>query len=283
MPLARTSTRPGITTSPGSPSPRRHASLASMLPAAEIKRLQRLRDDERYRRAEGVFVVEGDKSVREFVSSGRFAGGLYVTPDWAGWKRERTHADTAYTFHETTDAEMARISHLPSPSSILAVLARPVPAPLDPAQLRLGFTLALDAVQDPGNVGTLIRIADWYGFERVLLGEGCADPFSQKVVNASKGSLARAELHRVDLPAILANAGVPVLGCDLDGVSIHTLAAPTAAIVVVGSEGRGLSPTVRAEVTQRVTIPAYGRAESLNAAVAAAIVCDNLRRLADSR
>jgi len=254
-----------------------------MLPATEIKHLQRLRDDERYRRSQGVFVVEGDKSVREFVSSGRFAGDLYVTPDWAGWRRERTHADTTYAFHETTDAEMARISHLPSPSSILAVLTRPTPAPLDLTILGRGFTLALDAVQDPGNVGTIIRIADWYGFERLLLGEGCADPFSQKVVNASKGSLSRAELHRVDLPAILATAGVPVLGCDLDGESIHTLAAPTAAIVVVGSEGRGLSPAVRAAVTQRVTIPAYGRAESLNAAIAAAIVCDNLRRLAGSR
>jgi TrmH family RNA methyltransferase len=178
---------------------------------------------------------------------------------------------------------MARISHLPSPSSVLAVLTRPASAPLDLTTLGRGFTIALDAVQDPGNVGTIIRIADWYGFERVLLGEGCADPFSQKVVNASKGSLARAELHRVDLPVTLASAGVPVLGCDLDGESIHTLAAPAAAIVVVGSEGRGLSPAVRATVIQRVTIPAYGRAESLNAAVAAAIVCDNLRRLAGSR
>jgi RNA methyltransferase, TrmH family len=254
-----------------------------MLPATEIKRLQRLRDDDRFRRAEGVFLVEGDKSVREFVDFGRFAGDLYVTPDWAGWKRDATDREQPYNFHETTDAEMARISHLPSPSSILAVLARPAPAPLDLAQLRLGFTLALDAVQDPGNVGTIIRIADWYGFDRVLLGEGCADPFSQKVVNASKGSLARAELHHVDLPAVLAAAGVPVLGCDLDGADVHTLAAMPAAIVVVGSEGRGLSASVKAALTQRVTIPAYGRAESLNAAIAAAIVCDNLRRLAGDR
>ncbi len=250
-----------------------------MLPA-EIKRLQRLRDDERFRRDEGVFIVEGDKAVREFIHFGRFSGDLYVTPDWAGWKRDASAHEEPYTFHETTEAEMARISHLPSPSSILAVLARPAAAPLDPAQLRDGFTLALDAVQDPGNVGTIIRIADWYGFERVLLGDGCADAYSQKVANASKGSLARASLHRVDLPAILAGAGVPVFGCDLDGADVHTLAVPAAAVVVVGSEGRGLSAGVKTALTQRVTIPAFGRAESLNAAVAAAIVCDNLRRLA---
>jgi TrmH family RNA methyltransferase len=251
-----------------------------MLSAAEIKRLQRLRDDERFRRDENVFIVEGDKAVREFVDFGRFTGDLYVTPDWNGWQREPSAHEHSYNFHETTVAEMARVSHLPSTSSILAVLVRPMPPPLDLAQLRLGFTLALDAVQDPGNVGTIIRIADWYGFERVLLGEGCADPFSQKVVNASKGSLARAELHRVDLPAVLGAAGMPVLGCDLDGADLHQFAAPSAAVVVIGSEGRGLSAAVRAAVTQRVTIPAFGRAESLNAAVAAAIVCDNLRRLA---
>ncbi len=254
-----------------------------MIPAAEIKRLQRLRDDERFRRDEGVFLVEGDKAVREFVDFGRFAGDLYVTPTWAGWQRDTTAHEQPYTFHETTDAEMARISHLPSPSSILAVLARPAPVPFDLAQLGVGFTLALDAVQDPGNVGTILRIADWYGLDRVLLSEGCADPYSQKVVNASKGSLARTELHRVDLPAVLAAAGVPVLGCDLDGADVHTLAAPAAAVVVVGNEGRGLSPAVLAALTQRVSIPAYGRAESLNAAVAAAIVCDNLRRLATGR
>ncbi|MFT3829793.1 MAG: RNA methyltransferase [Opitutaceae bacterium] len=250
-----------------------------MLPAAEIKRLQRLRDDDRFRRNEGVFIVEGDKSVREFVESARFRGDLFVMPEWAGWKRERGVSDGAFAAHEVTAAEMARISHLPSPGSVLAVLVRPAFAPLDPAALRTGFTLALDAVQDPGNVGTIIRIADWYGFDRVLLGEGCADPFSQKVVNASKGSLARAELHRVELPAVLGSAGVPVLGCDLDGADLHRLVAPPAAIVVIGSEGRGLSAPVRATLTQRVTIPAFGRAESLNAAVAAAIVCDNLRRL----
>jgi TrmH family RNA methyltransferase len=243
-----------------------------MLSAAEIKRLKSLRDDERARRAEGVFLVEGEKAVREFLQCHRFAVTLYATPAWA--------AAPGQSVREVTPAEMEKISHLPSPSSVLAVVQRPEPAPFDPAQLSHGFTLALDTVQDPGNVGTIIRIADWYGFARVLLGEGCADPFSQKVVNASKGSLARAEIHRVDMPAVLAAAGVPVLGCELDGASVHTLAAPPAAVVVIGNEGRGLSPAVQACITQRITIPSFGQAESLNAGVAAAIVCDNLRRLA---
>ena len=236
-----------------------------MLSAAEIKHLRALRDDDRARRAAGVFLVEGEKAVCEFLHGTRFGGTLYVTADWYG------EPSSQHTVLLVTRAEMERISHLPSPSPVLAVLRRPAPTPLDPAQLRQGLTLALDTVQDPGNVGTIIRIADWYG---------CADAYSQKVVNASKGSLARAEIHRVDLPATLAaTAGVPVLGCDLDGASIHTFAAPPAAIVVIGNEGRGLSAAVQSCVTQRITIPSFGHAESLNAAVAAAIVCDNLRRL----
>jgi TrmH family RNA methyltransferase len=245
-----------------------------MLSAAEIKRLKALRDDERSRRDEGVFLVEGDKAVREFLDGNRFVVTLYATAEWS------TAPAPGHAVHLVTPAEMEKISHLPSPSSVLALVRRPAPEPLNPTQLRQGFTLALDTVQDPGNVGTLIRVADWYGFARVLLGEGCADPFSQKVVNASKGSLARAEIHRVDLPAMLASAGVPVLGCDLDGTSIHTFVAPPVAVVVIGNEGRGLSPAVQSCVTQRITIPSFGHAESLNAAVAAAIVCDNLRRLA---
>lgn len=245
-----------------------------MLSAAEIKHLRALRDDDRARRDAGVFLVEGEKAVREFLRGNRFLGTLYVTADWIG------EAASAHTVHVISSAEMEKISHLPSPSSVLAVLRRPAPSPLDPARLQQGLTLALDAVQDPGNVGTIIRIADWYGCARVLLGEGCADAYSQKVVNASKGSLARAEIHRIDLAPVLATAGVPVLGCDLDGASIHSFASPPAAIVVIGNEGRGLSPAVQACITQRITIPSFGHAESLNAAVAAAIVCDNLRRLA---
>jgi TrmH family RNA methyltransferase len=247
-----------------------------MLSAAEIKHLRSLRDDDRARRDAGAFLVEGEKAVREFLLNHRFAVTLYATSEW---NAAPAHGQTV---HAVTPAEMEKISHLPSPSSVLAVVQRPAPAPLEPAHLRQGLTLALDTVQDPGNVGTIVRIADWYGIARILLGEGCSDPFSQKVVNASKGSLARVEIHRVDLPAVLAAAGVPVLGCDLDGASIHTFATPPAAVVVIGNEGRGLSPAVKAYVTQRITIPSFGHAESLNAAVAAAIVCDNLRRSADA-
>ena len=174
---------------------------------------------------------------------------------------------------------MARVSHFPTPASVLAIgeIAR---RPLASATLERGFTLALDGVQDAGNVGTLLRIADWFGFDRVVLSPDCADLFHQKVINASMGSFARVVAHTAELGPALAGVApsTPILGCDLDGDDVHGLPPLRDAIVVIGSEGRGLSPAVMQRVTRRVTIPRFGGAESLNAAIAAAIVCDNLRR-----
>jgi TrmH family RNA methyltransferase len=143
--------------------------------------------------------------------------------------------------------------------------------------------LALDGVQDAGNVGTLLRVADWFAFDRVILSPDCADLFHQKVINASMGSFARMPAHSLDLVQTLAGLAAlsprtPIIGCDLKGEDVHALPPHQDAVVVIGSEGRGLSPGVAALVTRRVTIPRYGGAESLNAAIAAAIVCDNLRR-----
>jgi TrmH family RNA methyltransferase len=123
-----------------------------------------------------------------------------------------------------------------------------------------------------------LRIADWFAFDRVVLSPDCADLFHQKVINASMGSFARMPAHTAELAAVLLETKSPVLGCDLTGDDVHTLPPLRDAVVVIGSEGRGLSPALKPFVTRFVTIPKLGAAESLNAAVAAAIVCDNLRR-----
>lgn len=151
---------------------------------------------------------------------------------------------------------------------------------LAPGELDQGLTLALDGVQDPGNVGTILRIADWFGAARVLLSPGCADLHSQKVIQASMGSFARMRTVVAELGPALACARVPVIGCELEGRDIRGMAAVKDAVVVIGSEGRGLSGEARKHLTFSVTIPRLGKAESLNAAVAAGIICDNLRRAA---
>ena len=178
-----------------------------------------------------------------------------------------------------TADEMARASHFPTPSSVLAV-GRIARTPIARGALNRGLTLALDGVQDAGNVGTLLRIADWFALDRVVLSPDCADLFHQKVINASMGSFARVAAHTADLVSTFKDTTVPILGCELAGENVHTLPPLRDAVIVIGSEGRGLSPAVAARVTRRVTVPRFGGAELLNAAVAAAIVCDNLRRAA---
>jgi TrmH family RNA methyltransferase len=245
------------------------------LTKAELSRLRDLRE-KKHREAAGLFVIEGEKVVGELLGAKYPLLEIYATPAWPG-TGGRVEAPQLQV-HETTVDEMARISHFPTPSSVLAVgkIAR---IPLPAGALNRGFTLALDGIQDPGNVGTLLRVADWFALDRVLLSPDCADLFSQKVINASMGSFARLSVHMAPLAEALSGVNAPILGCDLAGDDVHDLKPTRAAVIVIGSEGRGLSSAVQALVTQRVTIPRHGGAESLNAAVAAAIVCDNLRRV----
>ncbi len=236
-----------------------------MLSSAELRGLRSLRD-KKHREELGLFVLEGEKAVRDALAVPFAFEQIYGTEAWTG---ERTQF--------VTPEEMARLSHFPTPSSVFAV-GRVTRPPLPAGALERGLSLALDGVQDPGNVGTLLRIADWYGLDRVLLSPDCADLFSAKVLQASMGSFARIPVHTADLGAALAGLAAPVLGCELEGDDIHGLPALRDGVIVIGSEGRGLSPAVAARVTRRVTIPRFGGAESLNAAVAAAVICDNLRR-----
>ena len=236
-----------------------------MLTQATLRRLRSLRE-RKHRDALGLFAVEGTKIVGELLAAGFRFEEIYAAPDWTGVRTI-----------EVTPAEMAKASHFPTPSPVLAV-GRIRREPLPPGALDHGLTLALDGVQDPGNVGTLLRIADWYAIDRVLLSPECADPYSQKVIQASMGSFARVQAHTTDLADALAAVRVPILGCTLEGTDIHSLPPASDSVVVIGSEGRGLSAPVRAKLTATITIPRYGQTESLNAAVAGAIICDNLRR-----
>jgi TrmH family RNA methyltransferase len=232
----------------------------------ELLLLRSLRD-KKHREELGLYAVEGEKIVGELLAAGHPFEKVYATPAWKG---ERTH--------EIREADMAKASHFPTPSSVFAV-GRITRKPLAAGLLERGLTVALDGVQDPGNVGTILRIADWFGIDRVVLSPECADLHSQKVIQASMGSFARVPAFVADLGAALTGLTAPVIGCALEGSDVHTLKPLADAVIVIGSEGRGLSPEVSALVTFSVTIPRLGKAESLNAAVAASIVCDNIRRL----
>ena len=240
--------------------------LTPMLTKAEITKLRAL-DEKQYREAAGLFVVEGEKIIGELIASKYPLLGIYATDAW------KNPVDD-HRVRTVNAEEMSRISHFPKPSPVLAV-GRIERATLMSGELAQGLTLALDRVQDAGNVGTLLRIADWFALDRVVMSPDCADLFSLKVISASMGSFARVRVISTPLDEALAGLSVPVLGCDLEGSDIHLLPPMKHAVVVIGSEGRGLSAEVQPCVSQRITIPRYGGAESLNAAVAAAIVCED--------
>ena len=242
-----------------------------MLTTAEVARLRALQE-KRPREAAGLFVVEGGKVIQELAASGYPFLEIYATEAW-------NHPVGDLGRRVVTADEMARISHFPTPSPVLAV-ARIHRVQLSAGELNHGLTLALDRVQDAGNVGTLLRIADWFGVDRVVMSPDCADLFGPKVISASMGSFARVRVVSVQLDQALTGLSVPIFGCDLTGSDVHFLPPVASAVVIIGSEGRGLSAGVKSLVSQLITIPRHGRAESLNAAAAAAVVFDNLKRSA---
>ena len=227
---------------------------------AEIKQIRSLRE-KKYRDAYGLFVVEGEKMVREALSSGFEVKGV--------WRRE-----------EIGDTAMDRISQLSTPSPVLAVIARPQSAEIS---LEKGLYLGLDGIRDPGNLGTMLRIADWFGVEGVFLSEDCVELFNPKVIQASMGSIFRVRVQTAPLAGLsrrFRGVGMPVYGTFLDGRDIYREALRPEGLVLMGNEASGIRPEVAAEVDARLWIPSFGRsgAESLNVAAATAVTLSEFRR-----
>lgn len=177
---------------------------------------------------------------------------------------------------EASEKELTAMGSVETNSSALAVVRmKPPKPPRIPAD---NFTLVLDDIRDPGNLGTIIRTADWYGVPLILASEETTDLYSPKVINATMGSFLRVAVHYVRLEMWLSSVEVPVYGAFLDGTDIHRVTFGSSGFIVIGNESKGISPGVAKFVSQRITIPRTGKAESLNASVAAAIVLDNVRR-----
>lgn len=241
---------------------------------AEIQFVRSLAD-KRMRDSEGLFIAEGDKLVEEIIASGLNIRNLYTTNKGLGLR--------GATLIERS--EMERISQLKSANTTLAVVEQPR-YKLDESALRDTLILALDGVQNPGNMGTIIRLADWFGIKDVLCSTECADCYNPKVVQATMGAILRVRVHYVDDLAKLLNrlnsSGMPIYGTLLDGQNIYTKQLSTNGVIVMGNEGRGLSDACRASVSDRLFIPPYPidtpTSESLNVAMATGIVLAEFRR-----
>ncbi len=248
-----------------------------MVSKNQIKFVRQL-EQKKHRLQEGLFVAEGPKVVGDLLAAGHQPKLLFSTEQW------QPDRDVAITPTIVTSDELRRLSFLQHPQSVLAVF----PLPTVSVQNDLGHSsllLALDGVQDPGNMGTIIRVADWFGISRIVCSKDTVDAWSPKVVQATMGSIARVNICYTDLPAFLCHCGLPVYGTLLDGENIYTTSLPSAAVIVMGNEGKGISPEVRELVTHRLLIPAVphsssGCADSLNVAVATAITCSEFCRSA---
>ena len=232
------------------------------------------------RDADQVFVAEGPKLVNELL--GRFPCLLLAgTSEWAA----RNPHPACDEFVEVSDEELGRASFLKHPQQVLAVF-RQKREEHAPDAARHSLCLALDGVQDPGNLGTIIRLADWFGIRHLFCSPDTADLYNPKVVQATMGSLARVSVHYTSLPELIGRfmGEVPVYGTFLDGENIYAQPLSDNGLIVMGNEGRGIRKETERLVTRKLYIPAYpkeqGPSESLNVAIATAIVCAEFRRQA---
>ena len=260
----------------------------SGLPAPLSKRLAkdlRALHAKKGRLSAGQFLVETPKAVLSFLESGWEPVTVVGTPDWWATVPTQPSWGPRTAAFVATVSGMAEASALETPSSVMAVFTLPQ-EPKNLGDLPRGIHLVLDGVRDPGNLGTIVRLADWFGAAGVWISEDSADAFQPKAVQASMGSLARVPVKRLSLEPLLRtwrNAGIPLWATDMEGTPLAQTQAPETLAVVLGNEGRGLSPEVRALCTAVVTIPRVSPgAESLNVANAAGIVLYELRRTVQS-
>tara|TARA_R110002126_G_scaffold75469_3_gene188313 strand:- start:4495 stop:5241 length:747 start_codon:yes stop_codon:yes gene_type:complete len=230
----------------------------------------------KYRKAEQMFFVEGEKAVLEVLASGWPVRALFATDAFI--KQHPQTANATGLLQQCSSEELVKVGTFSSNDAALAV----VDIPQWPAfsANAASWTLVLDNINDPGNLGTIIRIADWYGIKHILCSPDTADCYNPKAIAAAKGSFLRVQLHYLPLAEALAHANMPVYGAYLGGDNVHQLTLEQAGgYIVLGNEANGISEELEQVISRKITIPAFGGAESLNVGIAAAVICDNLHRL----
>ena len=230
----------------------------------------------KFRRREKLFVAEGPKVVHDLMEL-MPPIRIIATEEW--FRNQKTDTDVV-----VTDEELRKVSFLQHPQEVVALFPLPETGALRQGDLTGKLSIALDDVQDPGNLGTIIRLADWFGIDNILCNLATADAYSPKVVQATMGSIARVRIHYVDLASLFhdLNGTMPVYGTFLDGKNLYEQELSSHGIIVMGNEGNGISDEVGKYVDRKLFIPSYPTesetAESLNVAIATAITCAEFRR-----
>ena len=222
----------------------------------------------KYRQKHQLFIAEGVKVVEEFLKSSYELEILFSTDPYFSFLD---------CFVQVTNQELKKISSLKTPNKVLALFKIPSEKKVNSS----GLIVALDTINDPGNLGTIIRLCDWFGVEQLVCSKETVDCYNTKVVQASMGSLTRVSTSYLNLPEYLKTVTIPIYIADMNGVNIHKTNLPTSAVLVMGNEANGISDTLKSLISNKISIPRYGdsmQVESLNVATATAILLNEFRR-----
>ena len=255
-------------------------SVHEVLSKNKIKLVRSL-DLKKNRLATGLFVAEGKKLVFDLLHSATEIHELFTTKQLSA-DLIRYKSDVPFEIIEKEELE--KISFLKTTPEIVGLFKIPYFV-IDWNEIRNSLTLALDAIQDPGNLGTIVRLADWFGIRNIVCSQDCTDLFNPKTVQATMGALARVKVHSVLLPGFLNKAvqyGLPIYGTFLEGDNIYQCELDKNGIIVMGNEGKGISKQISEFISKKIVIPPYppgsATSESLNVAIATSIVCSEFRR-----
>jgi len=238
-----------------------------MLSKSQIKIITSLKQ-KKYRQQHKLFVVEGVKTIKELLKSSLDLHKLYTT--------ELFNIDTKDEVL-ISEMDLKRISFLITPNKALAVFKMAEPKPID----KSGLIVALDAIRDPGNLGTIIRLCDWFGVKELVCSKETVDCFNPKVIQATMGSITRVNINYIDLSNFLKTSKSPVFGAFMEGKNVYKVKFPEQGVLVMGNEANGVSKEVEAIITEKISIPRFGSiqaTESLNVATATAILLSEFRR-----
>lgn len=245
-----------------------------MLSKSQISLLKSLQH-KKERIEQGLFLVEGYKSIVEFINSSYQIEAIYYT---SSFDPKMLKLSRKINLYETSVTDLQKISSLKTPQEVLALVKIPAWPALNNQKLKQKFSLVLDGIQDPGNMGTIIRTADWFGITDIICATDTVDVYNPKVVQASMGSLSRVNVHYTSLTEILPQLNLPIFGAMLNGENIYKTNFGTEGLIVMGNEGNGLRPEVERLIKKAVTIPRVGNAESLNVGIATALFCSEIKR-----
>lgn len=241
-----------------------------MISKNQLKLLRALAQ-KKYRKQHNCYLVQGEKNILELFTANVPVKQLFASPVFIAAHNDKILADDIV---EADEESLSKASTLVSNNAAIAIVTMPEPSSIDTS----GLVLALDGVSDPGNLGTIIRVADWYGLKQIVVSQDCTDHFNPKVISATMGSFVRVNVIRTDLAAFLADYDGDIYGAYLGGQSVHETQFAKKGVLVMGSESHGIREQVAPYINQKITIPAFGGAESLNVAMATGIILDNIKR-----